>query len=378
VLRLLLPIVLLFVTGCESLGYYSQLAEGQWSIWWQRQAIDKLLNDSSVEPALRARLQKVQLIRQYAVDALSLPDNNSYKYFADVKRPFVVWNVFAAEEFSVEAKRWCFPVAGCVSYRGYFTHKAARDYADSLAAQGYDTYVAGIRAYSTLGWFGDPVLNTFVYQDEARLAGLIFHELAHQILYLPGDTEFNESFATAVELAGLKRWLQHNEVFRVDADDINSSSDSRKITDTGRITEKYLRKQAIHRDFVKMILVARKQLDTLYRQKTSGDFDMTVVREEKHNIIQQLVGDEYVDFKAKWGNYEGYDRWFYDSRTTPAAINNAKLSTVYSYQKWVPSFQSILTSCDGDLPCFYAEAKKLSLLNDAQRLQRLQDFSPSL
>ena len=370
--KLLLPVCFLFLTGCESLGYYSQLLEGQWSVWSQRQAIDSLLKDSSLEPSLKARLHKVKVIRQYAVDALFLPDNDSYRYFSDLKRPFVVWNVFATEEFSVEGKRWCFPVAGCVSYRGYFTEEAAKNYAHSLEGEGYDTYVAGIKAYSTLGWFGDPVLNTFLYQDEVHLAGLIFHELAHQLLYVAGDTEFNESFATTVEMIGISRWLQHRDTIRTDDRATNLS----ERLNSQKIREKYTRDQAIHQDFVTMILATRGRLEALYRGEGRTESSIPKLREEKRNILVQLLVDDYPDFKARWGNYTQYDQWFLGS-TSSSSLNNAKLSTVYSYQKWVPAFQVILASCENRLNCFYSEVERVSLLSGAQRLDYLQALRAS-
>ncbi|MFT5691513.1 MAG: putative aminopeptidase [Oceanicoccus sp.] len=373
VLKLLLLTCLLFLAGCQSLGYYSQLVEGQWSVWWQRQAIDSLLNDSATEPSLKARLHNVKAIRQYAVDGLFLPDNDSYRYFADLKRPFVVWNVFATEEFSVEGKRWCFPVAGCVSYRGYFTEKAAKDYAGLLDLEGYDTYVAGIKAYSTLGWFGDPVLNTFLYQDEVRLAGLIFHELAHQLVYVAGDTEFNESFATTVEITGISRWLGHREAVRAGSSDTSSNEHI-----SGReIREKYLRNEAIHQDFVKMILSTRSELDQLYSGKSAEGMSIPELREEKQNILSHLIAEDYSNFKARWNNYAQYDKWVTGGASSSLSLNNAKLSTVYSYQKWVPVFQMLLASCDNRLTCFYNEVKRVSLLRDDQRLQYMQDLADS-
>lgn len=374
VLRLLLPVCLLFLAGCESLGYYSQLIEGQWSVWWQTQAIDSLLKEDSIEPSLKARLNKVKAIRQYAVDGLSLPDNDSYRYFADLKRPFVVWNVFATEEFSVTGKRWCFPVAGCVSYRGYFNKSAAKDYAASLELEGYDTYVAGIKAYSTLGWFGDPVLNTFLYRDEVRLAGLIFHELAHQLVYVAGDTEFNESFATTVEMTGISRWLDLRDTVAADSDDAHLN----ELANSQKIREKNLRNQVIHQDFVEMILSTRSRLDQLYRGTRAVGSAIPKLREEKRNILLHLVMEDYSQFKAKWNNDDRYDPWFLRSDSSSLSLNNAMLSTVYSYQKWVPAFQVMLASCGNKLRCFYDKVESVSLLSDDQRLQYMRELDASI
>ena len=345
--RLIVLLSLLLVSGCETVSYYSQAAQGQWSLWWQRQPIDRLVADNSLDPALRQRLQQVLDIRRFASSQLHLPDNDSYRYYSDLQRNYVVWNVFATPEFSVSPRQWCFPIAGCVSYRGYFSEQAARRYADKLKRQGYDTYVGGVAAYSTLGWFDDPVLNTFIKRDEVRLAGLIFHELAHQQLYVAGDTAFNESFASAVEVAGIERWLAQKE---------NSEQ-----------MAGYLHDQQMYRDFVAMLLRARTRLETLYQQ----DIPVAQKRLRKQQLFDDIVTIQYPAFKAAWAttanvnNSRYYDRWI--SQT----LNNAKLSTLASYYQWQPAFQRILQESGGDMQQFYRRAEALSRLDKAQRRQRL-------
>jgi len=200
--------VLTLLAGCETLSYYGQSVGGQLEVLAKRKPIDELIDDEATEPRLRARLESVLRMRRFAVAELGLPDNTSYTSYADLKRNHVVWNVFAAPEFSVTPTSWCFPVVGCVVYRGYFKQESAKKYAQKLEADGVDTYVGGINAYSTLGWFNDPVLNTFLGYSEPRLAGLLFHEITHQKIYVKGDSVFNESLASAVELEGVKRWLE--------------------------------------------------------------------------------------------------------------------------------------------------------------------------
>lgn len=353
----LLVASLLLLGGCESISYYSQVASGHWSVWWQRQPIDELVSGETLSPKLQQRLRSVLTIRDFASAELGLPDNGSYRHYSDIQRPYVVWNVFATQEFSVDPTQWCFPIAGCVSYRGYFAEQAALDYAQGLAEQGLDTYVGGVAAYSTLGWFDDPVLNTFIYRDEVRLAGLIFHELAHQQLYLPGDTTFNESFARAVEIAGIKRWLQakqHPELIAA-----------------------YLRRQRIHEDFIATMLDTRQQLAVLYQ----GDLPDEDKRQRKQQIISDVVQRQYLEFKARWGGYTGFDQWMGLDLDDSAGLgshqplNNAKLSTLASYHQWLPAMQVLLASCKDNLSCFYRRVSDLSKQDPEQRAQQLLELS---
>ncbi|HTZ00655.1 MAG TPA: aminopeptidase, partial [Rhodocyclaceae bacterium] len=194
--------------GCSNLGYYLQAVGGQMDMLGRARPIQAVLDDPSTSERLKQQLVDVGRIRQFASAELGLPDNGSFRRYADLQRPFAVWNVFAAAEFSTKPKRWCYLLVGCADYRGYFSAAAAAGEAEQLRRQGYDVYVAGIPAYSTLGWFDDPVLNTVIDYPVIRLAPLIFHELAHQVAYARDDTTFNESFAVAVELEGMRRWLE--------------------------------------------------------------------------------------------------------------------------------------------------------------------------
>ena len=206
---------LLLLSGCADLGYYLQSIDGQMQLNAARRPLAEVVADADTPEALKQKLRRAAAIRDFASRELKLPNNGSYRNYADLKRPFVVWNVFAAEEFSIEPQRWCFPFAGCVGYRGYFSKEAAEAFAAKLRAEGREVQVAGIPAYSTLGWFDDALLNTFMHYPDYELARLLFHELAHQVVYVKDDAEFNESFAVAVELAGLERWLaQEGEVLR--------------------------------------------------------------------------------------------------------------------------------------------------------------------
>jgi len=207
-----LAVLLVLCASCETVGYYTQAVGGQLSLLSKRQPIEAFLQKETTDAALAERLIQVQRIRAFAEQSLALPVGKSYASYVDLGRDpeqnYVVWNVFAAPNLSLDGKSWCYPVIGCAKYRGYFSQKAAQRYADKLAEQGMDTFVGGVTAYSTLGWLSDPVLSSFVHFTDASLAALLFHELAHKVFYISGDTEFNESFATAVAEEGLKRWLQ--------------------------------------------------------------------------------------------------------------------------------------------------------------------------
>ena len=334
---------LALLVGCESISYYSHVAKGQWQLLQAREPIEDLVADPQTDAGLRARLQSVQIMRRFASDELQLPDNQSYHDYVALGRSHVVWNVFAAQEFSVAPKQWCFPIAGCVSYRGYFTEQQAQAFADGLRAQGYESYVGGVSAYSTLGWFDDPVLSSFLRRNDTQLAGLIFHELAHQQLYVKGDTTFNESFATAVEYEGIRRWLAHQQ-------------------QPASSLEHYYRQQRMQRDFVATMLLLRERLEQLYRQP----IDEEVMRGQKQRLIEDFIAVEYLAFKQRWQT-ESYDQWLNTD------FNNAKLATVASYHQWLPAFQQLLHEA-GDLQVFYQKAQALGQLEPESREQALQSL----
>ncbi len=332
--------VVLSISGCGNFSYYLQSVGGQFDLWRREVPVEQLLEDVQLAPALRAQLGRALRIREYASRELALPDNRSYRAYADLARPFVVWNVFAAPEFSVEPRRWCFPVAGCVNYRGYFSESEARAHARELAAAGSDVYIGGVPAYSTIGWFADPLLNTFIHYPEPELARLLFHELSHQVVYVKDDTVFNESFATVVEQAGVARWLA-----------VHGNAADR---------ERYLELQRFRTDFRKLVVATREELAALY----AGDFPPEQKRRLKAAAFAALQR-EYLQRKLDWGGFAGYDRWF------AQPLGNAHLAAVAIYTQQVPAFQALLDEAGGDLPRFYAAVKVLAALPAAERSARL-------
>ena len=315
----------LSVSGC----YLLQAASGQMELTSKRRPIEKVLADTRTSEELRTRLQYVSAARTFASAELGLPDNDSYRSYADLGRPYVVWNVFATEEFSVQPRRWCFPIAGCVVYRGYFDEKNAQTYARRLRLRGLDTSVGGVAAYSTLGHFKDPVLNTMLGWSDVQLASTLFHELAHQVVYVPGDSEFNEAFATVVEEAGLQRWL----AARGRLQDLTAWNEQRQRG----------------AQFIGLLLRTREQLDQLYRSPLSED-----MKRERKQYQFGLLKLEYADLKKSWNGFRGYDWWF--NRT----LNNAHLVSAATYYGCVPGLKRVLQSVDNDLPRFYDKARELA------------------
>ena len=325
--------------GCAQLSYYAQAAQGQYALWSGTRPIDDWLVDPATDARLKERLAKARQIRAFAVSELGLPDNGSYKNYASVKRPYVLWNVVAAPELSLKPLQWCFPIAGCVHYRGYYDKDAAQDYAAELRAEHYDVQVGGVPAYSTLGWFDDPLLSTFINYNDAELARMIFHELAHQVVYAAGDSRFNESFATAVEEAGVRRWLEHfgNEATR----------------------QAYVQHQVRRQDFLHLLLKHRDALKALY----AGALPAPRKREEKARIFAALK-DDYQKLKADWGGYPGYDRWFAEP------LSNAHLASVATYNDFLPGFQKLLEE-KKTFRAFYAAVHTLAKQDKAQRHRAL-------
>lgn len=338
-----LSVAAAFLGGCTT--YYGQAIDGQLSILMHRQPIANVIADPATSPELQQKLEQVLRMRRFAVDELHLPDNASYTSYVDLERPYVLWNVFAAPEFSLTPLQWCFPVAGCVSYRGYFNEQDANRFADKLAQDGNEVYVAGISAYSTLGWFHDPLLSTMLARSDARLAGTLFHELAHQRLYAKGDTTFNESFATTVELEGVRRWLDQNHQF-----------------DQYQEYQKTLQRKL---QFIELVQGARQKLKVLY----ASDIPDQQKRDSKKRIFAELKQD-YRRLRAKWGGYRGYDAWF------ARDLNNAHLVPIGSYYDYVAAFQTLLNQHHGDLMAFYISAEKLADLNPEARREALTRLMP--
>ena len=318
--------------GC----YLMQTAQGQLSLMSKREPIGRVIDDPSTPPALRAKLQEVTEIRDFASRDLSLPDNGSYRSYADVGRPYVVWNVVAAPEFSLNPRRWCYPIVGCVAYRGYFHETKARSYAAKLRGEGLDVSVGGVAAYSTLGHFSDPILNTMMGWDDVELASIVFHELTHQLLYARNDSSFNEALATTVEEEGVRRWLLHQG---------RDQDLARHVQER----ERYLQ-------VIDLMNHAQGELRGVY---TSGAAPAPM-REQKRAALAALK-DSYARLKQGWGGHGPFETWFNHE------INNAHLASIATYYNCVPGFERELAAVGGDLNAFYRRARELAKLNQQQR-----------
>ncbi|MEP7295181.1 MAG: aminopeptidase [Burkholderiales bacterium] len=332
-------------SGCSTLGYYAQSVGGHLALVRAAKPVPEWLADDQLDAKVKTRLLLSQRIRDYAVTELKEPDNASYRRYADLHRPYPIWNVVAAPELSLRLQTWCFPVVGCVGYRGYYAEAEARAFAETLRAQGLEVSVYGVPAYSTLGKlpfdaFADPLLNTFIDYPEGDLARLIFHELAHQVAYAPGDTMFNESFATAVERIGGSRWLAQH------------ASEAART--------QFAQGDARRQDFRALTLRYRESLDALYRS-TAGDSDK---RSGKAALMAQLRDDYAAMKRERWGGFSGYDGWF-------ARANNASFGVLAAYNELVPNFERLFEREGGDFDRFYAEVKRLAALPQAERRAQL-------
>ncbi|HVW69504.1 MAG TPA: aminopeptidase [Steroidobacteraceae bacterium] len=347
---LLITALLAALQGCGTL-YVIQAANGEWHVMRARQPIDKVIADPRTPGTLRNTLTEVKSAREFASRELKLPDNRSYRTYVDVHRKYVVWNVVAAPELSVHPKQWCFPIAGCVAYRGYFAEKKARSFAAGLSERGFDVTLDGVPAYSTLGKFADPVLSTMIRYGPEELASIIFHELAHQLLYVKNDTQFNEAFATTVENAGLERWLTAN----------------------GRAAEyqQFRKDSAREQQYVDLFARTRARLARLYASTTP----VAEMREQKAKAFAELA-QQIRDLEQQTGQpIPLYERWIQEG------LNNARLASLANYYDCVPGFEKLLAEEGNDLPRFYAAARKLSRLPIAERHEKLcrsPDASPPL
>jgi predicted aminopeptidase len=323
-LRLLLLLVFLLpLTGC----YYAQAAKGQWELTRKREPIPRVLANAATPPELAARLHLVQEARQFAIDELLLPDNDTYRSYADIEREYVIWNVFAAPEFSLQPRTWCFPVAGCVSYRGYFAKADAEREAARLAAKGFDVAIGGVSAYSTLGKLRDPVLSSMMKWDDTELVGVLFHELAHQVLYVKGDSGFNESFATAVEEFGVQRWLE-------------ARGASREYDD-------YRERRALRQELMGLVATARSDLESLYAGAL-GDDDKRRRKAARLGILQQAIAA-----RLEQAGRDPTD-WL------TGELNNARLVSMVLYEGRLPEFRKLLAQCEQRIDCFYDAARDLA------------------
>lgn len=329
------------LSGCATLEYYVQSIGGHVHLMSLRVPVERVIGDEETPEPLRRRLALAVAVREFASRELDLPDNGSYRSYVDLARPYVSWTVVAAPALSLQPKTWCFPVVGCVAYRGYFDESAAARYARELEKQGYDVHVAGVQAYSTLGWFDDPLLSTMLAQPDYRIAGVIFHELAHQRLYVADDSAFNEAYAVVMEREGVERWLA----------DVGNP----------RLLESY-RVDADRRDhFLTLVQQTREALETLY----TGRLSDAEKRKEKIRIFDNMR-TEYAALRARWGGYPGYDAWF------ASGPNNAKLALVATYDAYVPALQRLLASTGGDLEAFNAACAALAGLGKKARAAELE------
>jgi predicted aminopeptidase len=322
--------------GCGTL-YVLQAAAGQWHVLRARVPIDEVIANPSTPPELRSRLEEVRQARAFAVSELGLPSNRSYTTYADIGRPYVVWNVVATPEFSVQPEHWCFPVVGCVAYRGYFNEVRARDFAYRLQRHGADVVVEGVPAYSTLGKFADPVLSSMLRYGEDDLVATIFHELAHQLLYVRNDTEFNEAFATTVEDVGLERWL--------------------KARGAAERIREFRAEQARSEALIALLTGARSRLATLYASGRTPE----EMRAGKARILGALAADIQAQELRQGLRYPVYDEWIM------TGLNNAQLASVATYYDCVPGFRRLLEAQDGDLTRFYAAVRRLAHEPRAER-----------
>jgi predicted aminopeptidase len=320
------------LSGC----YLLESAQGQLELMSKRRPIARVVTDPHTPADVRQQLEAVAQIREFAIHDLNLPDNGSYRTYADVGRPYVVWNVVAAPEFSVDPKEWCFPIVGCVAYRGYFVERRARAFGEKLRRKGFDVSVAGVAAYSTLGHFDDPILNTMIGWNDVELASIIFHELTHQMIYIANDADFNEALAVTVEEEGVRRWLES----------LGRNGD----------LERYELEQKRSLEVVALLNRTRDELRVLY----ASGIDPARMRERKAAEFAGLR-ESYVSLVQGWGPHPPFESWF------EGEINNAQLASVATYYDCLPGFKRELAAVGGDLDAFYRRVRDLAKLDQTKR-----------
>jgi predicted aminopeptidase len=332
-------LLLALASGCSTLGYYGHVVHGQASLLAHRKSIDAIVSDKSTDPKLRDRLAVAEAARRFASDRLGLPRNKSYTTYVDLGRPYATWNVFATREFSVDPVTHCFPFAGCVAYVGFFDKDSAERERKKLAEQGNDTAIEGAAAYSTLGWFADPLLSSMLRWNDDELEGMIFHELAHQLIYVEDDTAFNESFATFVQREGLREWRASRGLPPASDANANARDDA----------------------FTSLVLDLRERLRALYVR----ELDAPAMRAAKAHEIDAFR-ERYRQLRAgKWNNDAAYDRW------VGAPINNARLVPFGLYDHWVPAFERLFLLANRDWPTFYGYVRGLAHLRAEARRREL-------
>ena len=331
----------LALPGCSNLGYYSQAVGGHLEVMRASRPIKEVVEDPQCDPSLKKKLEEVHQIRDFASQQLGLPDNDSYRSYADLQRPYVTWNVFAAPEFSLKPEKWCMLVVGCVAYRGFYNQSEADALADELRQQGFDVYVGGVPAYSTLGYFSDPVLNTFLRSGSPEVARLIFHELAHQMVYVEGDTAFNESFATLVENEGLRRWLEHKG-----NPQLGRAVDDRHHQKTS---------------FVELVNNYRSKLHDIYASNLPDD----AKRIAKAEVMADMKR-AYLSQQEAQGKPAVYKQWLEKD------LNNAKIASLALYTKLYPAFEALLKEEANSLPRFYERVRLLGSMPAPERTAALK------
>jgi len=327
-------------TGCSSLSYLHHSWQGQRDLLARAEPLEQVLQDPTTDPQLAKRLQQAQRIRAYASSHLQLPDNSTYTRYADLQRPYALWNLFGAEPLSMDAIAHCYPFFGCIAYKGYFDQATAEAAAERWRAKGMEVYVAGIPAYSTLGWYDDPLLNSMLHWDDDYLAELLFHELAHQQYYVKDDTAFNESFASFVGQQGLREWRAAQGLGALQSDP-----------------------RALEREFVQLLLQAREQLVTLYASEATDSAKLA----GKAEVFSQLRADYQQWRDAHWQSVAPYDHWF------AGKLNNARLLPFGLYDQWIPAFAQVYAQ-SRDWPDFYRRVAALGELPQAQRSAALQQL----
>ena len=330
------------LSGCASVGYYAQLARGQVDLLKRREPIQKIVDDPQRDAELRRRLALVLDARRFAVDRVALPDNGSYTLYADLGRPYVMWNVFATPEFSLAPVESCFPLAGCVAYRGHYRKERAQAQADAFRAKGYDVDIGGVPAYSTLGWFDDPVLNTMMRWSDAVLVGTVFHELAHQRVYAKNHTTFNESYANFVEQQALLDYFTGGQIDPADSE-----------------TQRHREAQ-----FVALVMATRRVLSELYALPLSPE----TMRQKKAEVFAQLKADYARLRESEWNGARDYEGWF------ARELNNASLLPVGLYDAYVPAFRMLFDESGRDWARFHAAVESLGALEGATRQARLDEL----
>ena len=332
------------IQGC-AMPFYWQAIGGQFELLRKRTPIEKVLADPEQDDRVKATLSRVPEIRRFAVDDLKLPHSKSYHTYVDLGRPYVVWNVIATGEFSVTPKRWCYPFTGCVSYRGFFNRKSAERFRDRLEKQGLDTYIGGASAYSTLGYFADPILSSMVVGGETYVASIVFHELAHQVVYIKGDSALSEAFASAVEEYGTERWLEHQG-------------------DTAAL-ERYRRRTRYRLEFAALISAQQDRLRAVFAQEMPAE----EMRAAKAAAYEQMRTD-YTHLKAAWGGATDYDNWF------SGTLNNAALAAVATYRRWLPTLKQRLEAQGPE--AFYAEMRGIAEMSPISRQLVLETWQTEL